>query len=135
PQVAVIRSCVLPQLDRFFVLLDRLPVLLLEVIDYPQVVICVGVLAVALDGTLEALAGFVKALQFQLSDADFVQQGRAGLFLKSGTVIVKRVQVRLSPAQFIAALLQFLGSGTRQWRLRVPQRRTDLNLFGRNSLG
>src|SRR2546428_13956859 len=86
--------------------------------------------------TLEAFARLVEALQLQLCNADLVKQGRTvGLLLESDAVIVKRVQVRLFTAQFITTLLQFLGSGTRQRRLRVPQRRTDLNLFGRKSLG
>jgi len=109
-------------------------VLLLEVIDYAQVVICVGVLTIVLERTLEAFARLVEALQLQLCNADLVKQGRTvGLLLESDAVIVKRVQVRLFTAQFITTLLQFLGSGTRQRRLRVPQRRTDLNLFGRKS--
>src|SRR5438552_17795153 len=68
-EIAVVRSGILPKLDGFLILLDRLPLLFLQVVDDAQIVVRVAVLAIQLDGSLKVFTGVLEALHRKLRDS------------------------------------------------------------------
>ena len=61
-KIAVVRGRILSKLDGFQILLNRLPLLFLQVVDDAQIVVCVTVLAIQFDGALKVFPRLFEAL-------------------------------------------------------------------------
>ena len=102
------------------------PYFLLQVINYAQIVVGVGKLAVILDGAFEVLAGVAEARHLQFVDANLVvERWRCRVLCQRGPVVIERVQVELFGSQGVAASFQVSRRGVRPAGARLAAPAAD----------
>ena len=86
--------------------------------------------AIGVDGVLEALSRQFIVLHHQLADTDLIDESRVPRRASQRGLVVDGIDRVLLGAQFVATGLQFSGRGLRRRRLdSMKRRRANFQLF------